>query len=177
MRVGRVKPTALFGPYADGSNRPFTITARRAYDRLVTRTNERSLYMLFASLTAKVVTAVCALVGALALLGCFFVTVTGVAVRGVRPGHGVLRDVLGGLLLVDDLRAGTGPVAVARPPGTALRTLTGAPLGVSGLPEGVARATKTVMTRAELSGALFVAAVIGVLLASRAEGAESSSHS
>ena len=77
MRVGRVKPTALFGPYADGSNRPFRITARRAYDRLVTRTNERGLYMLFASLTAKVVTGVCALVGALALLGCFFVTVTG----------------------------------------------------------------------------------------------------
>ena len=49
----------------------------RAYDRFVTRTNERALCMLFASLTAKVVTAVCALVGALALLGCFFVTVTG----------------------------------------------------------------------------------------------------
>jgi hypothetical protein len=33
--------------------------------------------MLFTSLTAKVVTIVCALVGALALLGCFFVTLTG----------------------------------------------------------------------------------------------------
>jgi hypothetical protein len=33
--------------------------------------------MLFASLTAKVVTAVCALVGAIALLGTFFVSVTG----------------------------------------------------------------------------------------------------
>jgi hypothetical protein len=33
--------------------------------------------MLFTSLTAKVVTIVCALIGALALLGCFFVTVTG----------------------------------------------------------------------------------------------------
>ena len=33
--------------------------------------------MLFASFTAKVVTAVCALVGAVALLGSFFVTVTG----------------------------------------------------------------------------------------------------
>ena len=33
--------------------------------------------MLFASLTAKVVTTVCALLGALALLGSFFVTVTG----------------------------------------------------------------------------------------------------
>jgi hypothetical protein len=78
MRVGRVKPTALFGPYADGPNRPFTITARRAYDRLVTRTSERGpINMLFASLTAKVVTTACALLGALALLGCFFVTVTG----------------------------------------------------------------------------------------------------
>jgi hypothetical protein len=33
--------------------------------------------MLFASVTAKVVTTVCALVGAIALLGTFFVTVTG----------------------------------------------------------------------------------------------------
>jgi hypothetical protein len=33
--------------------------------------------MSFASLTAKVVTAVCALVGAIALLGTFFVSVTG----------------------------------------------------------------------------------------------------
>ena len=33
--------------------------------------------MLFASVTAKVVTTVCALVGAVALLGCFFVSVTG----------------------------------------------------------------------------------------------------
>ena len=32
--------------------------------------------MLFTSLTAKVVTTVCALVGAVALLGCFFLTVT-----------------------------------------------------------------------------------------------------
>ena len=38
-----------------------------------------------------------------------------------------------------------------------------------GLAEGVARATKAVMRRAELGGPLFVAAVIGVLLASRAE--------
>jgi hypothetical protein len=77
MRVGRVKPTALFGPCAHGSNRPFTITVPRLYDRLVTLTNERDFYMLFASLTAKVVTTACALLGALALLGCFFVTVTG----------------------------------------------------------------------------------------------------
>jgi hypothetical protein len=33
--------------------------------------------MLFTSLTAKVVTTVCAFVGAVALLGCFFVTLTG----------------------------------------------------------------------------------------------------
>ena len=33
--------------------------------------------MMFASLTAKIVTAACALIGALALLGSFFVTVTG----------------------------------------------------------------------------------------------------
>ncbi len=46
-----------------------------------------------------------------------------------------------------------------------------------GLPERVVRATKAVMTRAELGGALFVAAVIGVLLASRAERDESSSRS
>jgi hypothetical protein len=77
MRGGQDKPTALFGPYADGSNRPFTITARRGYDRLISRTNERGPCMLFASFTAKVVTAVCALVGAVALLGSFFVTVTG----------------------------------------------------------------------------------------------------
>ena len=38
-----------------------------------------------------------------------------------------------------------------------------------GLAEWVARATKAVMRRAELGGPLFVAAVIGVLLASRAE--------
>ena len=32
---------------------------------------------MFASLTAKVVTAVCAIVGAIALLGTFFLTLTG----------------------------------------------------------------------------------------------------
>jgi hypothetical protein len=47
------------------------------YDRLVTRTKEKFLYMLFASVTAKVVITVCALVSAVALLGCFFVSVTG----------------------------------------------------------------------------------------------------
>ncbi len=77
MRVRQAKLTTLFGPYANGSNQPFTITARRAYDRLVTKAKERDLSMLFTSLTAKVVTTVCALVGALALLGCFSMTVTG----------------------------------------------------------------------------------------------------
>jgi hypothetical protein len=48
------------------------------------------------------VTTVCAL----ALFGCFFVTVRGVVIRGVRSGQGVLRDVLGGQLLMDDLPAG-----------------------------------------------------------------------
>jgi high-affinity Fe2+/Pb2+ permease len=33
--------------------------------------------MLFASLTAKVVTSVCAVLGAIALLGTFYLTVTG----------------------------------------------------------------------------------------------------
>jgi hypothetical protein len=65
---------------------------------------------------------------------------------------------------------------MVRPPGTAHRTLTGGPLGVGGLAEGVARATKAVLRRVELGGPLFVAAVIGVLLASRAEGEESSSR-
>ena len=78
---------------------------------------------------------------------------------------------------MDDLRAGEGPVAMVRPPRMARRTPTGGPLGARGLLEGVMRATKAVMTRAELRGALFVAAVIGVLLASRAEGDESSPRS
>ena len=77
MRIGQVKFTALFGPYADGSNRPFTKTAAgRKIDSLPEGT-KGALYMLFASLTAKVVTTICALVGAVALLGTFFVTLTG----------------------------------------------------------------------------------------------------
>jgi hypothetical protein len=39
--------------------------------------------------------------------------------------------------------------------------------------DGLVRATKTVMTRVELGGALFLVAVIGVLLTSRKEGDES----
>jgi hypothetical protein len=78
---------------------------------------------------------------------------------------------------VDDLRAGAGSVAVVGPPRMTRRTPTRGPLGARGLLEGVTRATKVVMTRAELGGTLFVAAVIGVLLASRAEGNESSPRS
>ena len=46
-----------------------------------------------------------------------------------------------------------------------------------GLPDGAAQATKAVITRAELGAPLFVAVVIGVLLASRAEGNRSSRSS
>jgi len=38
--------------------------------------------------------------------------------------------------------------------------------------DGLVRSTKTVMTRAELSGTLFLVAMIGVLLTSREEGAK-----
>jgi hypothetical protein len=38
--------------------------------------------------------------------------------------------------------------------------------------DGLVRATKTVMTRVELGGTLFLVAVIGVLLTSRKEGDE-----
>ena len=65
---------------------------------------------------------------------------------------------------------------MVRPPGTAHRILTGGSPGVGGLAEGVAQATKVVLRMPELGGPLFVAAVIGVLLASRAEGEESSSR-
>jgi hypothetical protein len=39
--------------------------------------------------------------------------------------------------------------------------------------DGLVRSTKTVMTRAELGGTLFLVAVIGVLLTSREEGSKS----
>jgi len=39
--------------------------------------------------------------------------------------------------------------------------------------DGLVRSTKTVMTRVELGGALFLVAVIGVLLTSREEGGRS----
>jgi len=46
------------------------------YDHLVTHKTEGSALM-FDSLTSKVVTAVCAVIGAIALLGIFFLAVTG----------------------------------------------------------------------------------------------------
>ena len=44
-----------------------------------------------------------------------------------------------------------------------------------GFLDGLVRSTKTVMTRVELGGTLFLVAVIGVLLTSREEGDNSSS--
>jgi hypothetical protein len=46
---------------------------------------------------------------------------------------------------------------------------------VHGFLNGLVRSTKTVMTRVELGGTLFLVAVIGVLLTSREEGDNSSS--
>jgi hypothetical protein len=45
---------------------------------------------------------------------------------------------------------------------------------VHGFLDGVVRGAKTVMTRVELGGTLFLVAVIGVLLTSREEGNKSS---
>jgi hypothetical protein len=45
---------------------------------------------------------------------------------------------------------------------------------VQGMLDGLVRGTKTVMTRVELGGTLFLVAVIGVLLTSRGEEDESS---
>jgi hypothetical protein len=39
--------------------------------------------------------------------------------------------------------------------------------------DGLVRSTKTVMTRVELGGTLFLVAIIGVLLTSRKEGGKS----
>ena len=47
-------------------------------------------------------------------------------------------------------------------------------LAVQGLLDGLVRGTKTVMTRVELGGPLFLVAVIGVLLTSREEEDKSS---
>jgi hypothetical protein len=45
--------------------------------------------------------------------------------------------------------------------------------GMHSFLDGLVRSTKTVMTRVELGGTLFLVAVIGVLLTSREEGGES----
>jgi hypothetical protein len=45
---------------------------------------------------------------------------------------------------------------------------------VQGFLDGLVRSTKTVMTRVEFAGPLFLVAVIGVLLTSREEGDKSS---
>jgi hypothetical protein len=45
---------------------------------------------------------------------------------------------------------------------------------VHGFLDGLVRSTKTVMTRVELGGTLYLVALIAVLLTSREEGAESS---
>ena len=44
---------------------------------------------------------------------------------------------------------------------------------VQGFLDGLVRSTKTVMTRVELGGTLFLVAIIGVLLTSRKEGGKS----
>jgi hypothetical protein len=46
--------------------------------------------------------------------------------------------------------------------------------GVHGFSDGRVQSTKTVMTRVELGGTLFLVAVVGVLLTSREEGDKSS---
>ena len=55
-----------------------------------------------------------------------------------------------------------------------LRKRTGGERSVQGFLDGLVRSTKTVMTRVELGGTLFLVAVIGVLLTSRDEGDKSS---
>ena len=45
---------------------------------------------------------------------------------------------------------------------------------MQGFLDGLVRSTKTVMTRVEVDGTLFLVAVIGVLLTSREEGDKSS---
>jgi hypothetical protein len=54
-----------------------------------------------------------------------------------------------------------------------LRKQTGGEHSVQGILDGLVRSTKTVMTRVELGGTLFLVAVIGVLLTSRDEGGKS----
>jgi len=47
-------------------------------------------------------------------------------------------------------------------------------LAVQSFLDGLVRSTKTVMTRVEVGGTLFLVAVVGVLLTSREEGDKSS---
>jgi hypothetical protein len=54
-----------------------------------------------------------------------------------------------------------------------LRKQIGGERSVHGFLDGLVRSTKTVMTRVELGGTLFLVAVIGVLLTSRKEGGKS----
>ena len=55
-----------------------------------------------------------------------------------------------------------------------LRKQTGGERSVQGFLDGLVRSNKTVMTRIEFGGTLFLVALIGVLLTSREEGDKSS---
>jgi hypothetical protein len=84
------------------------------YDRLVTNQTKRDALM-FDSLTSKVVTAVCAMIGAIAFVGIFFLAVTGgVALCAVRAYFGLLCDVHSRVVLVDCVWAGARPVGALR---------------------------------------------------------------
>ena len=70
---------------------------------------------MFASLTSKVVTAICAVVGAIALLGTFFFDRDSrVTISAVYASLYHLCDVHSRVLLVDGVRAGTRSVRVLR---------------------------------------------------------------
>jgi hypothetical protein len=70
---------------------------------------------MFASLTSRVVTAVCAMIGAIAFVGIFFLAVTGgVALCAVRAYFGLLCDVHSRVVLVDCVWAGARPVGALR---------------------------------------------------------------
>ena len=68
---------------------------------------------------------------------------------------------------MDGVRAGTRPVGAKCADLVELVEGEREVLGVERFLDGVVLSAKTVMTRVELGGALFVAAVIGVLLTSR----------
>jgi ABC-type dipeptide/oligopeptide/nickel transport system permease subunit len=69
--------THPMGLSANRSNRLYIERARGAYNRWLISDHTKGDVLVFASVTAKVVTAVCAVVGAIALLGTFFLTITG----------------------------------------------------------------------------------------------------